>query len=525
MVATVSGALRPLQGVFKALVVITALLALLLTTSFAAPRARAATAAPQLKAVLIVGPSGLDASNKADADAVAAKAAGYGMAVTKLYTPHATWAAVLPAVQGANFVVYWGHGNGWPSPYGPFQEKTKDGWGLNATDGSSTVQYYGAYYIRNNVTFAPHAIVGLSHACYTSGNGEPGMAIPGQSVASQRVDNFAAGFLTAGAGVVFALETGSFTYVLDLLFGGNKTMDQVFSTKGSGAAAGLAYYGFVGTNDVHLDSVRMPGQKMHLDPDPPNGWRRALTGDMSMTTDDWMSGAGSSGGGGGGGGTTTGPSVTAPSASFVTGSSGKSNVTMKLKWGASPTDNVTYELQYSQDGGAWTPVTLGSPTDLTANVSVAPGHYYRFRLRATDSSSNVGDWATTANRKLSRSQETAKALHYSGTWGSAVYLSGASKSYVKKVWAVGNNVSMTFTGTYVGFVSTVGTNRGKVEVWVDGSLADTVDLYASATKAGRMVWAMDVSAGTHTVEVHALGTKNNSSTGTRVDVDAFVTWN
>jgi hypothetical protein len=522
VVATVTGALRPLQGVFKVLVVLTALLALLLTTSFAAPRARAATSAPQLKAVLIVGPSGLTSTNKPDADAVAAKAAAYGMDVRKVYTPHATWQAVLDNIQGANLVLYWGHGNGWPSPYGPFQEKTKDGFGLNATDGSNTVDYRGGNAIRNSVTLAPNAIVGLSHACYTSGNGEPGMAIPGADVARQRADNYAAAFLYAGAGAVFALQTGSFTYIVDLLFSGNKTMDQVFSTKGAGAAAGLAYYGFVGTNDQYFDSQRMPGNKNHLDPDAPNGWRRSLTGDMNLTTDDWMSGTG---GGGGGGGTSGGPTVGAPSASFVTGTSGKSNVTLKLNWDASSTPNVTYELQVSQDSGAWMPVTLGSPTDLTVNYSAAPAHYYRFRLRATDSSSNVGDWATTANRKLGRVQETAASLTYTGTWSSKVYLSGASKSYVKKASTAGNNVSWTFTGRYVGLVSSVGANRGMAEVWVDGSKVGTVDLYAATTKAGKMVWSMDVPAGSHTVQVRALGTKNGSATGSRVDFDALVTWN
>ena len=38
---------------------------------------------------------------------------------------------VEPALQGASIVVYYGHGNGWPSPYTPFQEDTKDGLGLN----------------------------------------------------------------------------------------------------------------------------------------------------------------------------------------------------------------------------------------------------------------------------------------------------------------------------------------------------------------------------------------------------------
>lgn len=519
MVVTVAGALRPLQGMLKALAVIVALLALLLTTSFSAPRARAATSAPQLKAVLIIGPSGLTSSNKADADAVAAKATSYGMDVRKVYTPHATWAAVLNNVQGANLVVYWGHGNGWPSPYGPFQEKTKDGWGLNASDGSNTVAYYGGNYIRNNVTLAPNAVVGLSHACYTSGNGEPGMAIPSADVARQRVDNYAAAFLYAGARAVFALETGSFTYVLDLLFGSTKTMDQVFSTKGAG---GQAYYGFVGTNDKYFDSQRMPGYKNHLDPDSPNGWRRSLTGDMNVTTADWMTGTG---GGGGGGGTDPGPTVTAPRASLVASTSGKSTATVKLKWDASPAPNVvSYQLQYSQDGGTWTTVTLAAPDVLTASVALAPNHYYRFRLRATDAADAVGAWTTTANRQLVRGQETSASLAYSGTWSTSVYLSGASKSYVKKATTSGNSVTFTFTGTYVGFVTTYGPTRGKAEVWLDGNKVDTLDLYSATTKPGRMAWVMDVSSATHTVEVRALGTKNAAATAARVDIDAFVAW-
>jgi hypothetical protein len=519
VVATVAGALRPLQALFKALVVIVALLALLLTTSFSAPRVRAATSAPQLKAVLIVGPSGLTSTNKADADAVAAKATNYGMNVVKVYTPHATWAAVLGAVQGANMVIYWGHGNGWPSPYGPFQEKTKDGWGLNASDGSNTVAYYGGYYIRNNVTLAPNAIVGLSHACYTSGNGEPGMAIPSADVARQRVDNYAASFLYAGARAVFALETGSFTYVLDLLFGSTKTMDQVFSTKGS---QGQAYYGFVGTNDQYFDSERMPGYKNHLDPDAPNGWRRALTGDMNVTTADWMAGTG---GGSGGGGTDPGPTVGAPHASLVGNTNGKSTVTLKVDWDASPSPNVvSYELQSSQDGGTWTPVTLAAPDDLTATVALAPNHYYRFRLRATDSSGTAGAWQTTTNRQLARGQETATSLSYTGTWSASLYLSGASKSYVKKATTAGNSVSYTFTGTYVGFVTTYGPTRGKAEVWLDGNKVDTLDLYSATTKPGRMAWVMDVTNGAHTVQVRALGTSNPAATAARVDVDAFVAW-
>jgi Fibronectin type III domain len=517
MQLTAGGALRPLNGLFRAILVFLALLALLMTTSIAAVRpARAATTTTTLKAVLIVGPSGLDATNKSDADSVAAKAAGYGMAVTKVYTPHATWSAVLNNIQGANLVIYWGHGNGWPSPYGPYQENSKDGFGLNATDGSSTVQYYGGNYIRSYVNLAPNAIVGLSHACYTAGNGEPGMAMPTYDVARQRVDNFAASFLYAGARDVFGLETGSFTYVLDGLFLTTKTMDGIFSTPGSG---GLAYYGFVGWNDKYFDSARMPGYKNHMDPESAAGYRRALTGNMSMTTVDWKSGAG------GGGSGLPKPTVTAPRASFVAGTSGKSTVTVHLAWDASPSSGVTsYELQYSQDGGLWTGVSLGSPTALTANKALVPSSSYRFRLRATDSAGTVGDWVTSASRTLGKSQETSTLLAYSGTWTTPVYLAGASKSYVKKAYAAGDGVRYTFSGTDVGVVTTRGPARGMAQVWLDGTQVASLDLYAATVQTARVVWASGVSSGSHVLEVRVLGTKNALSTSRRVDVDAFIRW-
>ena len=36
---------------------------------------------------------------------------------SKVYSPYATWSAVKAALQGANIVVYLGHGNGFPNPY------------------------------------------------------------------------------------------------------------------------------------------------------------------------------------------------------------------------------------------------------------------------------------------------------------------------------------------------------------------------------------------------------------------------
>ena len=67
-------------------------------------------------------------------------------------------------------------------------------------------------------------------------------------------------------------------------------------------------------------------------------------------------------------------------------------------------------------------------------------------------------------------------------------------------------------------------NRGKAEVYLDGVKVATVDLYASSGQSRKVVFrrgGLDPST-THTLEVRALGTKNAASSGTRVDVDAFV---
>jgi hypothetical protein len=91
---------------------------------------RAAVEKP--RAVIIAGPAASSTSHFLDdARIMADQAEAAGMNVTRIFHPHATWERVLHAAQGANLVVYMGHGNGWPSPYAPFQERTKNGMGLD----------------------------------------------------------------------------------------------------------------------------------------------------------------------------------------------------------------------------------------------------------------------------------------------------------------------------------------------------------------------------------------------------------
>jgi len=96
----------------------------------AAPAPAAAAAS---KVAIIVGPVGsLTSTYRTYANEAATAATAAGATVVKVYSPSATWANVKAAVNGANVVVYFGHGNGFPNPYGQNELTDRtNGWGLN----------------------------------------------------------------------------------------------------------------------------------------------------------------------------------------------------------------------------------------------------------------------------------------------------------------------------------------------------------------------------------------------------------
>jgi hypothetical protein len=232
--------------------------------------------ASNAKVVIIVGadtPQYLD-----DADQLYAEAIRHTPNVIKVYSPNATWSAVTAATTGANVVIYLGHGNGWPSPYTYDPNyTTKDGFGLNATAAGThaNLKYYGEPYIRQ-LKLAPGAIVFLHHLCYASGNSEPGGTAPSLSVARQRVDNYGAAFLAAGASAVIADGHSHTGYYLDALF----TQTESLADLWRGAPN---YHG----HDIGFTPARSTGEAV-LDPDTggtsPAGFYRSIVGNLGFMT-------------------------------------------------------------------------------------------------------------------------------------------------------------------------------------------------------------------------------------------------
>jgi len=195
-----------------------------------------AVVTPQ-KVVIIVGPTGALTDNyRSKGDSIYATAVAAGATAVKVYSPNATWANVKAAVNGANIIVYLGHGNGFPNPYGTTELPDRhNGWGLNRTttngDGdnwSSTMVYCGEKVLRglltpsddaarltycggtanDGITPAPNWVMIYSNACYAPGasEGSDPQGPATESKAFQHVRNYSFPGLSIGAGAYFATD-------------------------------------------------------------------------------------------------------------------------------------------------------------------------------------------------------------------------------------------------------------------------------------------------------------------------------
>ena len=113
-----------------------------------------------------------------------------------------------------------------------------------------------------------------------------------------------------------------------------------------------------------------------------------------------------------------------------------------------------------------------------------------------------------------RFQDTSTAVHYGGPWttSSNAGALGGSHRYTS---AAGASVTFTRSMRDISWMATRTRTSGTAQVWIDGSLAATVNLRAGSTLYRQSVFHRDFGAvGTHTIEIRSLG-------GGRVYFDAF----
>jgi hypothetical protein len=219
---------------------------------------------------------------RSNADQLYAEAIKYTPNVTKIYSPNATWAKVKAAAQGANLFIYLGHGYGFQSPYKPIlTPSVHDGMGLNEIGGvsDSDKKYYGESLIASDIRFAKDAVVILSGLCYAAGSSEDGDPAPTIPIARERVDNFASGWIHAGARAVIADSwTGAVVSTIRSLFTTDQTLQQVWTSQPNWHA-----------DEQPFIPQRNPQYDARLDPS--GGFYRSFVGAMDMTTTQFRAGA------------------------------------------------------------------------------------------------------------------------------------------------------------------------------------------------------------------------------------------
>jgi hypothetical protein len=215
------------------------------------------------------------------------------------------------------------------------------------------------------------------------------------------------------------------------------------------------------------------------------------------------------------------PEVTEPGYVFGPGAtkwSGKTEV--KFTWTGSDigTGIARYQAAISKDRGAWSTLSTNLATPQVKH-RVADGHSYRLRVRAIDNAGNVGAWVVGRSFTVVAFQEGSGRLDWHGLW---TRRSNANHWGERERVASDAGAKVTFSTSARDFtwIGAVGPGRGSANVFVDGNLMTTVDLYAASPSYRHVLvslsWATSTS---RKIKIVVIGTPGHP----RVGIDAIVT--
>ena len=174
--------------------------------------------------------------------------------------------------------------------------------------------------------------------------------------------------------------------------------------------------------------------------------------------------------------TNTPPTVVAPTFALPLATvSAIGSVRVTISWSATDTDGIgSYQLQQSRNGGDWVNIGLPSPTSKSIIRNLIAGSTFEFRVMATDSLGAASDWVSGTSFRVKGFQESNPT--YTGAWTPPTNLTDAWGGKVRYATTSNAVASLAFTGRSIAFVSTVGPNRGKAEIYLDGVKVKTVDI-------------------------------------------------
>ena len=186
--------------------------------------------------------------------------------------------------------------------------------------------------------------------------------------------------------------------------------------------------------------------------------------------------------------------------------------TAVVSFTASDTLSGVARTEYRIDGGGW---TAGQNV-----VTSAPGRHV-LDYRSTDMAGNIEDFKSSAFDVVGRVEQTSNLLDFAGTWVTASNPSHSAGNYLYTV-TPGSAMNMSFTGTSISWITLRGPSNGIARVTLDGGTPVDVNLYADTSQFKQTVWQVNgLSNGRHTLRIECTGSKDTSSTGKFVGVDAL----
>ena len=147
--------------------------------------------------------------------------------------------------------------------------------------GDSAHQYFGEGIVGSQVKLARNAVVLLNHLCYASGLSEPGLPEGTLDQARQRVDNYAAGFVRAGASAVIAEAYQSPSYFVKAILGGGRSIQSAWQSSPSANGHRVAF-----------ESQRNAGYIAQMDTETATtGFSRSIVMKAGLAPKDVLAGA------------------------------------------------------------------------------------------------------------------------------------------------------------------------------------------------------------------------------------------
>ncbi|MBI5197866.1 MAG: hypothetical protein HZA19_04575 [Nitrospirae bacterium] len=223
------------------------------------------------------------------------------------------------------------------------------------------------------------------------------------------------------------------------------------------------------------------------------------------------------------GGTYKASNTTASTATF-------SFVGIGIFWMADPWSDLGKAKVY-MDGVLDATVSTYSPSNLYqipvySRTDLDPGpHTLTIEVTGTNVTASTDTFvdidAFDVVSPATRYEETNGSVTYAGTWSNASDTNASGGSYQSSSSA-GASATFTFTGSQVSWISDVWWDLGIANVYIDGVLDTTVDLYNPANLYQQVVYTKSgLVSGTHTIKIEVTGTKNAASGNDYIDLDAF----